>query len=128
METGPFQDFAFATIRLVIPDPSRSEALIRLWEKQCDGSGFDLQILLAASVVMIGQQVPSPATALSVSRGLAGQPVWEALVHLAQALGSLGAKPHLSLVFFPVVLEAVQAAARKLDQFGSWGSVVHPHA
>jgi hypothetical protein len=122
------QESAFATVRALVPDPSRSEALIALWEKQGDGSGFDLQILLAASVVMIGQQVPSPVTALSVSQGLAGQPVWEALVHLAQALGSLGSRAHLSPAFSPVVLEAVQASAKKLDEFGSRGPAVQRHA
>jgi hypothetical protein len=119
MQTQFTSEIIYPAIRRILVDPARVEPLIRLWEKQSDSNQFDGEVLLAAAVLMTGQQIPSPVTALSVSRGLAGQPVWEGLVYLALSLDRLGRGESLSPAFAPIVADAVQAACRALEQAGN---------
>ncbi len=116
----PFsQETTVPVIRVVLSNAARADQLIRLWEKQCDGGDLDGQVLLAASVLMTGQQVPSPATALSISHSLIGQPAWDGLVYLALALGELCQQESLSPVFFPIIQDAVRAASLTLVNLSS---------
>ncbi len=119
MQTQFTSEIIYPAIRRILADPARVELLIRLWEKQSDSNHLDGDVLLAAAILMTGQQVPSPVTALSISRGLSGQPVWEGLVYLALSLDRLSQGESLSPAFAPIVAEAVQAACRALVQAGN---------
>lgn len=91
-------------------------ALTGLWLKQSDKSNLDSQVLLAAAVLMLGIERPSPAAALSASRSLSGQAVWEGLIALAHAMAALNTPAPLSPVFAALVGAAVAAAAERLRQ------------
>lgn len=118
MQTQFSENSTYPIIRAVLSDADRAEALIRLWEKQEGRSNEDWQVLQAASLIMTGVELPSPAAALSVSAGFARTQVWEGLVYLALALGRLDAPESLPPVFAPIVCDALKAASQKLAAFG----------
>jgi hypothetical protein len=92
--------------------------LLRLWEKQEGGNDRDIQVLLAAAVLMLGAERPSAAAALSVAQGLAGSQAGRGLAQLAEALAAFFNSDSISPAYRSIVAGAVQAAAGALQECG----------
>lgn len=106
-----------AQVRAILADEGRAEKLLALWERLADleqGRVSD-GLLLPAAVLMLGADRPSPAKALSVAQGLAGQPAGLALGCLGEALALLAGSRSLAPAYEPIVSSAIRAVARQLD-------------
>jgi hypothetical protein len=102
-------------IRTILP-ASSAEALLSLWARRAhpEEAGLD-RVLLAAAVLMLGADRPSPAAALSAAQGLAGSAAGASLAHLAEALFALSGASALSPAYRSIMAGAVQAAAEALQ-------------
>jgi hypothetical protein len=105
-----------AQVRAILADEGRAGELLALWERLAglDKTPGSDGLLLPAAVLMLGADQPSPAAALSVAQGLAGQPAGLALGRLGEALALLAGSRSLTPAYEPIVSGAIRAVARQL--------------